>query len=230
MLKEAKFLGDAPEYFGNGVFENCDDDFKILYYPGKTGWTTPSWRGYPCYPIEEDNRTPFEKAVELLEKNPPFLLPDELLGDTTKIIPYLESEIAVIVESTGLDPIEVRRWESINGGDGEFYLMDPDRYANKNYKLKVLNTDLIQDPFKEAVTILESRAPIEVPPELNNEPMKIIDFLTVTITELVAETGLTPIEVKQWEKSDGGDGEFYLMDPDRAANNNYKLSVVYPPN
>lgn len=49
-LSAAVFLGNAPADVSNGVFLNCASDFKILYNPAKSGWDTPEWRGYPCYP------------------------------------------------------------------------------------------------------------------------------------------------------------------------------------
>ena len=55
-LTELVFFGDAPDYdFANaisGVFRDMHDDFKIFYDPGKKGWCTPSWYGYPAFPLE----------------------------------------------------------------------------------------------------------------------------------------------------------------------------------
>ena len=50
-LVEAIFLGDAPENFLSSPFENCSNDFKILYDPATSGWSTPEWENHPCYPI-----------------------------------------------------------------------------------------------------------------------------------------------------------------------------------
>ena len=51
ILKTATFLGNAPSttYFGTGVFEgaNLSNQFGIRFLSGSTGWTTPTWRGYP---------------------------------------------------------------------------------------------------------------------------------------------------------------------------------------
>jgi len=49
-LSVAEFQGDAINDFSKSVFLKCADDFKILYNPAKTGWSTPEWNGYPCYP------------------------------------------------------------------------------------------------------------------------------------------------------------------------------------
>ncbi len=44
-LKEAHFLGNAPT-LGNDVFYAAASGFTVYYLPGKTGWTTPKWKGY----------------------------------------------------------------------------------------------------------------------------------------------------------------------------------------
>jgi len=49
-LSQAVFLGDAPDYVTVGTFSDCANDFRITYDPAKSGWTTPEWNGYPCYP------------------------------------------------------------------------------------------------------------------------------------------------------------------------------------
>jgi hypothetical protein len=49
-LEEAIFLGNAPlaEDFGDEVFESAAADFSIYYFFINTGFTTPTWEGYPC--------------------------------------------------------------------------------------------------------------------------------------------------------------------------------------
>ena len=49
-LSEAVFLGNAPDKVPKSAFLNCASDFKIIYDPAKSGWSTPEWNGYPCYP------------------------------------------------------------------------------------------------------------------------------------------------------------------------------------
>ena len=46
-LSSAYFYVDAPTSFGSGVFENCASAFTIYYAKGTSGWTTPTWNGYP---------------------------------------------------------------------------------------------------------------------------------------------------------------------------------------
>lgn len=45
-LSRADFLGDAPS-MGSGVFAYCAASFKVYYLAGKTGFTSPTWNGYP---------------------------------------------------------------------------------------------------------------------------------------------------------------------------------------
>jgi len=49
-LRTVTFLGNAPAV-GDDVFALCHDNFRILYDPDTTGWTTPEWNGWPAYPI-----------------------------------------------------------------------------------------------------------------------------------------------------------------------------------
>ena len=53
-LARAEFLGDAPKDFGAEVFDDCSDDFVITYDPAKSGWSTPTYKGYPCFPKDAD--------------------------------------------------------------------------------------------------------------------------------------------------------------------------------
>lgn len=45
----AHFQGNAPT-IAFDTFEGMNSDFTFLYNPGSTGFTTPVWYGYPCYP------------------------------------------------------------------------------------------------------------------------------------------------------------------------------------
>jgi len=46
-LTSAYFLGNAPS-IGQGVFEGCSSNFTVCYTAGSTGFTTPTWDGYPA--------------------------------------------------------------------------------------------------------------------------------------------------------------------------------------
>lgn len=45
-LKSAIFNGDAPNTFGEAVFDITADNFTIYYMPGAAGFTSPLWNGY----------------------------------------------------------------------------------------------------------------------------------------------------------------------------------------
>ena len=51
-LSDAYFLGNAPSLKESGsyraTFYNCASDFKICYTAEATGFTTPTWQGYPA--------------------------------------------------------------------------------------------------------------------------------------------------------------------------------------
>ena len=63
-LQSAYFLGDAPE-MGDFVFYLNHPDFKVYYYQGATGFTTPTWQGNPSVEIDETVApTISQKSVE----------------------------------------------------------------------------------------------------------------------------------------------------------------------
>ena len=47
-LVSACFEGDAPPVWGSSVFDNTAPGFTIYFYSGHTGFTTPTFQGYPC--------------------------------------------------------------------------------------------------------------------------------------------------------------------------------------
>ena len=56
-ITAAYFEGNAPHesnYLTTWkAFDSCAEGFNIYYLEDKTGWTTPTWKGYPCYPVNE---------------------------------------------------------------------------------------------------------------------------------------------------------------------------------
>ncbi len=50
-LTTAVFLGKAP-IMGFSVFDSAASGFTINYLKGKTGFTSPTWNGYPCVAID----------------------------------------------------------------------------------------------------------------------------------------------------------------------------------
>jgi hypothetical protein len=55
-LTKAYFLGNAPS-MGGQVFYNCASNFSICYTAGSTGFTTPTWYGYPAAVCGETTST-----------------------------------------------------------------------------------------------------------------------------------------------------------------------------
>ncbi len=47
-LAQAIFLGDAPTSSSTGVFDNTSRQFTVVFIKGSTGFTTPTWNGYPA--------------------------------------------------------------------------------------------------------------------------------------------------------------------------------------
>jgi hypothetical protein len=49
-LTGAYFQGNAPSRFGTFVFSGAAPNFSIYYPSTASGWTTPTWQGYPAQP------------------------------------------------------------------------------------------------------------------------------------------------------------------------------------
>ena len=49
-LTSAYFQGNAPSSFGAEVFDYTAPQFSIYYPSTATGWSTPTWNGYPAQP------------------------------------------------------------------------------------------------------------------------------------------------------------------------------------
>ena len=49
-LTSACFMGDAPIVTEPNVFESTASGFTVYYLNGATGFSTPTWRGYPAFP------------------------------------------------------------------------------------------------------------------------------------------------------------------------------------
>lgn len=49
LLTSATFLGNAPS-MGSSVFANAAAGFTVYYIPGASGFTSPTWLGYPAVP------------------------------------------------------------------------------------------------------------------------------------------------------------------------------------
>ena len=85
-IREACFSGDAPAVFGAGVFDGCAGDFTIVYLRDKTGFDTPEWNGYPCYPADEVPK-PVSAAGVSLDQTSASLAPGDTLVLTASVTP-----------------------------------------------------------------------------------------------------------------------------------------------
>lgn len=72
-LKKAVFRGNAPAEFNDPpdlrIFGFTHKDFCIYYPDGASGWTTPTWKGYPCKPISQ---MPPDPDIPLVPGNTQF--------------------------------------------------------------------------------------------------------------------------------------------------------------
>ena len=66
-LTSAYFQGDGPSSFGAEVFDDTAANFSVYYPSSASGWSTPTWNGYPAQPYNYKPTT----AQPLL-----FLIPD----------------------------------------------------------------------------------------------------------------------------------------------------------
>ena len=51
-LRTALFSGDAPPSYGHPPFDFTASGFTVYYLKGKTGFSSPTWRGYPATMID----------------------------------------------------------------------------------------------------------------------------------------------------------------------------------
>jgi len=54
-LHSALFLGDAPSRLDEKTFANTSPDFTIYYLSTSTGFTSPTWNGYPTVMLDESS-------------------------------------------------------------------------------------------------------------------------------------------------------------------------------
>ncbi len=64
-LTSATFKGNAPSSFGSNVFSDSAPGFAIQYYEGSSGFTSPTWNGYPAVALSR----PPQPTVELKVKS-----------------------------------------------------------------------------------------------------------------------------------------------------------------
>lgn len=61
-LTGATFQGNAPTSFGARVFQSAAPAFTVFFYPGATGFTVPTWNGYPSQ--ESGSLTPVQSWLQ----------------------------------------------------------------------------------------------------------------------------------------------------------------------
>ncbi len=100
-LHTANFLGDAPTTFGLSVFNDCANDFKITYLSGKTGFSTPTWKGYPAM------------MLSIVTFKTDGTAGATLVGDTTQHINHGDSTTSV--EAVAPAGYHLTGWTASNG-------------------------------------------------------------------------------------------------------------------
>lgn len=87
-LESASFVENAPG-MGTGVFQDTSGNFKIFYLPGRTGFTSPTWQGYPS---EEIDTAIYPGAIWLLTYGYDHRTDLEVLlgADPSKLFAYAE--------------------------------------------------------------------------------------------------------------------------------------------
>ena len=68
-LTSAEFLGNAPS-MGSSVFKSTAGGFAVKYHSGATGFTSPTWHGYPA-----SNMGPLPKVLNKQAFSPSSGLP-----------------------------------------------------------------------------------------------------------------------------------------------------------
>ena len=129
-LKSVTFGGDAPWYFGEGVFDNAADGFTIYCYRGTDGWTTPEWNGWACQSISsylvkavKDGSTIKVSVINIFDdySNTPSLA-IALYGKQNKLIALkVEKVTEELIEKpynisgvNSAETIKVFLWDSLN--------------------------------------------------------------------------------------------------------------------
>jgi hypothetical protein len=72
-LTSVTFAGNAPASFGTSVFSFTAPSFTIYYSPGASGFTTPTWQGYPALPRTAQTLT-FAQPADHTYGDVPFAL------------------------------------------------------------------------------------------------------------------------------------------------------------
>ena len=99
-MRKVAFAGNAPTYVSRNCFGTNDATnghvFYITYPSNATGWSTPTWKGYPCYP---------EDAV------PPFVT-DSITLTASKTTMIIGESVTIASTVLPTDAIQTLKWTS----------------------------------------------------------------------------------------------------------------------
>ena len=178
----------------------------------------------------EDARDEFERAVGLLIALETILGISDALTTVEAIERALEAQLAELFEeySITLTPV-VNQWRLAHGGDGRFFLMDPDRERNANHPLEIEIVPSGLITFADVVAALNATPPPILPVNYRETPEATITTLKAFILGLFDEDAEFAFEVSvlQWTAAAGGNNEFFLMDPDSSTNLNHQIKVYH---
>lgn len=130
-LSKVVFQGNAPILYEEDVkiFENCSSNLKLYYTSMATGFTTPTWNGYSCYPLEEEKPEPTPTPTPTPDK--PTTEPEEndlkisSLSEEQQVI--AEEKILAVLKIDKLaedSSIQYYDIKLINAETGEAYTED----------------------------------------------------------------------------------------------------------
>jgi len=129
--KAAEAENDLCDLNGDGLINDADLTILWLAYNYNRGAITVQW----------EPQTPFQRAIAILDKNSPIAIPFAVQGNIDGTIAFLTEYITGLVSSvTGPASIKVIYWAESEGGDDCFYLVNPDKEANNNYKISLTTT------------------------------------------------------------------------------------------
>ncbi len=67
-LSAAYFYCNAPSYFyASNVFNKAAPGFAIYYLEDRTGWQTPLWKGYSCFPMKLGEELPLPRIGYVIQ-------------------------------------------------------------------------------------------------------------------------------------------------------------------
>ena len=171
----------------------------------------------------------FQRA-SLLVENYVFEVSDALVTIEAVERNLEEQLVELFAEyNINLEPV-VNQWRITHGGDGRYFLMDPNSERNANAPLDVIIVPSGLITFADVVAVLSEAAPPILPVNFRETPEETITALRVFVLSLFdedAEFAFDITDIRQWAVALGGNGEFFLMDPDSSTNLNHQI-VVYP--